>query len=214
MQQQQPKIDHYWTDSCFEEGYFTFPRLYSEIVKLFSDDCHFVEVGSWKGRSSAYMAVEIHNSGKKIKFDCVDTWMGSVTEDGHQNDTYVKNGNLYEKFLSNIKPVSHVITPVREDSVKAANLYEDGSLDFVFIDADHRYDSVVADIKAWLPKLKNLGVLAGHDYGWCSDVRRAVHDTIGVGEGKYEDQYGVGFSSYDDGFGEGCWVYQVEKIGE
>lgn len=208
------KIEHYWQDPIFEEGYFTYPNLYKGMVDLFSDGCHFVEVGVWKGRSAAFMAVEINNSGKSIKFDCVDTWKGSITEDEHQNDKYVKSDTLYEKFISNIKPVSHIITPIREDSVKAASLYEDHSLDFVFIDGDHRYANVLEDIKAWLPKIKHLGVLSGHDYGWCPDVRRAVHDTLGDGVGKYEDRYGVGFSSYDDDHKEGCWVYQVEISGE
>ena len=40
---------------------------------------------------------------------------------------------------------------------------EDGSLDFVFIDASHEYEHVKADILKWYPKVKNGGVLAGHD---------------------------------------------------
>ena len=56
------------------ENWFTFPLLYSEMVKRFSSESHFVEIGSWKGMSAAYMAVEIANSDKDIKFDCVDIW--------------------------------------------------------------------------------------------------------------------------------------------
>ena len=48
------------------------------MVNHFTDNSHFVEIGSWKGRSASYMAVEIFNSRKNIKFDCVDTWCGSV----------------------------------------------------------------------------------------------------------------------------------------
>jgi hypothetical protein len=193
----------------FGENYFTYPRFYSQMVSLFHDGCHFVEVGSWKGRSAAFMAVEIHNSGKKIKFDCVDTWKGSETEEQHQNDKFVKTDTLYEKFLENTRRVNHIITPIRKSSVEAAKDYADASLDFVFIDGDHRYECVLEDIKAWLPKIKNLGVIAGHDYGWCTDVRKAVHEVLGIGEGGYSDSYEEGYSSYDDDFGEGCWVYQV-----
>lgn len=39
------------------------------------------------------------------------------------------------------------------------------SLDFVFVDAEHGYESVVADSRAWLPKLRTGGYLFGHDYG-------------------------------------------------
>ena len=60
------------------QGWFDFEDLYSDVVKTFPEESHFVEVGSWKGKSASFMAVEIHNSKKQIKFDCVDTWNGSV----------------------------------------------------------------------------------------------------------------------------------------
>jgi hypothetical protein len=205
-----PVIKHFWEDSLFEEGYFTFPNLYAEMVRHFPTGSHFVEVGSWKGRSSAFMAVEINNSQKDIRFDCVDTWTGSETEDGHQKDQYVKAGTLYEKFLSNTKPVEHIITAKRGDSVKTSQTYEDDSLDFVFIDGDHRYEFVKADIEAWVPKVKSGGIIAGHDYGWCSDVRKAVHEFFGEGEGVYTDRYGTGYRSYDDPWREGCWIVKID----
>src|SRR5690606_26723571 len=49
-------------------------------------------------------------------------------------------------------------------SVKAARQFDDESLDFVFIDAKHDYDSVKADIAAWRPKVKIGGWVCGHDY--------------------------------------------------
>jgi hypothetical protein len=51
-------------------------------------------------------------------------------------------------------------------SVEASKLIPDGSLDFVYIDANHSYDSVQKDIDAWLPKVKTGGVLGGHDISW------------------------------------------------
>ena len=53
----------------------------------------------------------------------------------------------------------------RQASVQASASFDDGSLDYVVIDAEHGYESVVADITAWLPKLKPNGILFGHDYG-------------------------------------------------
>ena len=76
------KMDHYYKDV---QGWFTFPILYSWIVDKLKDNSHIVEVGAWLGQSVTYMGVEIINSGKTIKFDCVDTWEGSsecVNEDG------------------------------------------------------------------------------------------------------------------------------------
>lgn len=53
---------------------------------------------------------------------------------------------------------------IKEESVKAATLFEDNFFDFIYIDADHSYKSCLSDMKAWWPKLKKYGIFAGHDY--------------------------------------------------
>lgn len=53
---------------------------------------------------------------------------------------------------------------IRKRSVEAAAAFDDASLDFVFIDADHSYEGCSEDISAWLPKVKPGGWLCGHDY--------------------------------------------------
>jgi Methyltransferase domain len=52
----------------------------------------------------------------------------------------------------------------RTTSVEAAQRVPDRSLDFVYIDARHDYDSVLEDLEAWFPKLRAGGIMAGHDY--------------------------------------------------
>ena len=76
-----------------------------------------------------------------------------------------------------MKPVEGHYTPIKMESVEAAKLYEDESLDFVFIDAAHDYQNVKNDILAWYPKIKIGGKLGGHDYNW-GTVRGAVHDLL------------------------------------
>lgn len=164
-------MKHFYTNI---QGWSRFIPFYKDAIIEARDGAHFVEVGSWKGKSAAFMAVEIINSGKNIKFDCVDTWEGS-DEPAHHNDPIVQQGKLYEHFLENMKPVAHIITPVRMESVEAAKLYDDESLDFVLIDAAHDYTNVIADLHAWWPKIKKGGATAGDDYRW-SGVNKAVHE--------------------------------------
>jgi hypothetical protein len=45
-----------------------------------------------------------------------------------------------------------------------AKEFEDESIDFVFIDANHTYEFVSKDIAAFLPKMKKGGIMAGHDF--------------------------------------------------
>ena len=108
------------------------------------------------------MAVEIINSGKLIKFDCIDHWLGS---EEHKDNDKVDVDNLYEDFLKNIEPVKGIIKPVRVDSISASKLYKPNSLDFIFIDASHDEQSVKADLTYWMPRLKEDGIIAGDDIG-------------------------------------------------
>jgi predicted O-methyltransferase YrrM len=181
------------------EGWFTFPTLYQQIASLYPEGSHFVEIGVWKGRSAVFMAVEIENSKKHILFDCVDTWEGSDEHLDPKSSFYEPNlidnkDWLYQHFLENINPVKHIINPIRKPSLEAAKQYKDNSLDFVFIDASHDYENVMKDIEAWYPKVKNgTGVLAGHDYSWGPEVKKAVDEFFG--------KINLPIQEY-----EGCWV--------
>jgi hypothetical protein len=129
--------------------------IYKNMVERFSSGSHFVEVGTFLGKSAVFMAVEIINSGKNIKFDCVDHWEGS---EEHRDNENVNIDTLYEDFLKNIEPVRGVINPVRMDSANASLLYEPNSLDFVFIDASHDENSVKVDLASWMIRVKDDGV--------------------------------------------------------
>ena len=95
-------MEHYCEDI---QGWFDFHTVYANAVKEADDGSHFVEVGSWKGKSSVFMGVEIINSGKDIKFDCIDIW-----EHDKASKKYNFNPNeAFEEFKKNIIPVSSVL---------------------------------------------------------------------------------------------------------
>lgn len=152
-------MHHIFHQSQFGEDWFTFPEVYQEMVRRFPSGSKFVEIGSWKGKSSAFMCVEIANSGKKIDFCCIDTFEGSVE---HQNNPELPY--LYDIFKSNMKPLEGYYRDMRMPSMEAVQKFENESLDFVFIDGSHEYEDIKDDIISWLPKVKRGGVLAGHDY--------------------------------------------------
>lgn len=160
-------MEHFYQN--IGEDWFTYPELYKQAVRQF-DSGLFVEVGSWKGRSAAFLGVEIINSGKPIKLYCVDTWKGSVE---HKEMPCILNDSLYNEFIENTKSLESVIIPLKMASLAAAMHFEDNSIDFVFLDASHEYEDIKADIAAWYPKVKSGGIFAGHDYEW-NGVKRAV----------------------------------------
>jgi|TARA_Y100000310_G_scaffold124722_1_gene123521 predicted O-methyltransferase YrrM len=150
-------MDHFYKNIY---GFCDYTPLYRDVAERFPSGSHFVEVGGFLGKSAAYMAVEIINSGKHIKFDVVDHWQGSAE---HATADEINLETLYEDFLKNVEPVKGIINPIRMNSQEASKLYKLNSLDFIFIDADHDEEAVKADLISWMPRLKEDGVIAGDD---------------------------------------------------
>ena len=53
---------------------------------------------------------------------------------------------------------------IHNSSVNALKQFDNESLDFCYIDASHKYNDVKLDIKNWWSKVKEGGILCGHDY--------------------------------------------------
>lgn len=71
----------------------------------------------------------------------------------------------YLATLERLKEYEDRYRILRMTSLEAANTFDDGSMDFVYIDANHTYEGVKADLEAWYPKIKPGGLFAGDDYG-------------------------------------------------
>lgn len=100
----------------------------------------------------------------------VDSWAGAGAD--YEGDSGDWHAGLSQEKQDAYCERAETVTAFAEDrarilrmsSREAASLVPDGSLDFVFIDADHSYEGCSADIAAWLPKLKPGALLSGHDY--------------------------------------------------
>lgn len=84
-------------------------------------------------------------------------------------------------------------TLLRMSTREAADRFDGGSLNFVFIDADHRYKAVAADIDAWGSKVMPGGMLLGHDYNRAEfpGVVKAVHERFESVETFEDNVWGV-----------------------
>ena len=75
------------------------------------------------------------------------------------------NNEKWEKVAKEkLKNYKDKIIWINTTSVKAVVHFEDESLDFVYIDANHEYKFVLEDIELWTPKVKQSGVVGGHDH--------------------------------------------------
>lgn len=157
------------------QGYFDWEHVYREAVAAIPDGGTFVEVGCWKGMSLAFFLVEAKNSGKRINVFGVDHFQGSVG-DGPLNDMAAK-ADIAAICAANLARADYPARLIVSKSWDGAAHFEDGSCDYVFIDASHDKESVVRDLRAWIPKVKSGGVLAGHDINQ-SAVAEAVAECL------------------------------------
>lgn len=100
--------------------------------------------------------------GKKLYL--IDCWE-------HQQTGYIDVANVtdniheqyYQTTVNRTNPHKDRIEIIKKYSSDAINDFENESLDFVYIDANHKYEAVLQDINLWYPKIKKCGLLAGHD---------------------------------------------------
>lgn len=144
------------------------------VLDAVPEDCVWVELGSWTGKSAAYCIVELLNRNKLGKFYCVDTWQGGQEHNEHE---LIVTDNLKQTFDRNLEPVINYYQPIVSMSWDAADRFLDESVDFCYVDAGHTYHDVTRDLTAWWPKIKPGSYFAGDDYtkGW-PEVQQAVWD--------------------------------------
>lgn len=159
------------------EGWFNLPQAVAlqKIVKSLPVGSKVVELGSYKGRSSVAIASVLPT--ESILY-CVDHFQGSEEHKKSNLDV----ADLLETFTKNIEQfgVKDKICTLAMTTTQAAAKFDPETLDLVFVDAAHDYDSVKSDLLHWYPKIKPGGFLLCDDYevGW-PGVMRAVK-TMGL----------------------------------
>jgi len=159
------------------------------LFQLASDlpaDATVVEVGSWMGASTCFLAAGLKGAAAKIF--AVDNFAGLSTC-GEDRAWYQRHfnalgtGTTLDLFKRNFATLgfSGRAEPVVSDSLAAARSLERlrGTVDLIFIDGDHSYDGCRGDIEAWTPFLRKGGIVAFHDFGSrASGVTQAIFEAI------------------------------------
>lgn len=124
------------------------------------------EIGVYKGEFTEHFC----KAGLKIYG--VDPWL--VYEDyknprgqGRLNFQYDHAARFLKKYID-----LGTCSLIRKTSMEALDDFEDESLDFVYIDANHLLKYVVEDIVGWSKKVRKGGVISGHDYFRTKGTRR------------------------------------------
>jgi len=164
---------------------------YQTISKLVNNNgwTKGVEVGVYAGRTFRQLLVLCPD----LDITGVDLYEPQPENSGPEKWLPGENGHAwdhernYNSMLAVCEKFSHRARIIKDYSVNAAKQFENNSIDFVFIDADHSYKSVCEDIDAWSPKIRAGGMIIGHDFHF-PGVSKAVIEKFGEN----------GFSTADD----------------
>lgn len=179
-------------------GFFDYSSLYDRVVERSHDGAVMVEVGVWQGCSARYLAKRAASAGLSFHLWLVDLFRGHKGTEKLMkgiHPSFGPNSNYISMVASNLRRagIADHVSLLQCPSDLAARLFDDGACDFVFVDADHEYESVKKDILAWLPKVRPGGLLAGHDMNF-PGVNRAVKEIFGTG---FSQGHGV------------CWMVDI-----
>jgi hypothetical protein len=140
----------------------------NDLAKLFGELNFKVgaEIGVERGEYA-----EIICKGSKAKLYCVDSWQSYGDYRVHRSQS--KLDNFYGETKKRLKHYNVEI--IRKFSMDAVKDFENGSLDFVYIDGNHEYRYIVDDLVEWSKKVRSGGIVSGHDYRREKSLRYRCH---------------------------------------
>lgn len=136
-----------------------------------------VEIGSYRGKSAAMLALGSAPDGRVTAIDPHLRSEGAGTTAYGDEDERVFHETMARVGISD--RVTHVV----ETSAAARPGWGDTPIDLLWIDGDHSYEGVRRDLEDWAGLVKPGGLLACHDYAHREGVRRAWDEMIRGADG-------------------------------
>jgi len=121
-----------------------------------------VEIGSWMGRSTAWLAAGSMAAGREHVY-AVDLFDGGPML--KHLEVIRQEGTTYHRFVENLEQLGlfdHV-EPIVGDSQEAARNWTGGDVRLLFIDGNHDYAAVKADFELWTRHMPAGGIVVFDD---------------------------------------------------
>ncbi|WP_294606322.1 class I SAM-dependent methyltransferase [uncultured Roseovarius sp.] len=148
-----------------------------------------VEIGVWDGKFSQVILDETNPTQLVL----IDPWdmLSDDTEDTFVHSRWGDTDYMGAMYLNVARLYAHLpqVILCKGFSVPVLETFPDNYFDWMYIDGNHRYEHVLADLRVAARKLRVGGLIAGDDFFWKQDdrqqVREAVLDFLGeVGAGR------------------------------
>ena len=165
------KIDRIKGHLGLNEGFLLF-----KIAKSLSENSVIVEIGSFKGKSTCFIAEGIGN--KKMQLICIDPWKDNLMQE--------KGDVIFNEFTQNTKKYRDKFSILRGFSYEVIKEWPiQRKIDFLWIDGDHSYEGVKKDIFNWIPLVKERSFICFHDYRDAPGVKKAVDELVAENKIKF-----------------------------
>jgi hypothetical protein len=133
----------------------------------------FAEIGVWKSNLTKRI---LRNTSEIEEYWAVDAWDIDFALSRTEKRRTVED--WFSMYLNCCELMRYFpqLKVIKATSEHASTVFPDSYFDMVYLDANHEYEDVYADIGYWLPKVRDGGLLGGHDYGghrWAG-VKEAV----------------------------------------
>lgn len=154
--------------------------FYARLAEELSPEARVVEVGVGFGRSIVFLAHRLIKLGKtNVELWGIDPWPRHPLAGAPYGPLYYANALGMMLAYATAEELS-LLRLVRAPSEHASRMFARRSVDVVFIDADHDEHAVRLDIESWMPKVRQGGLLCGHDFGGDKvGVTKVVHRIFG-----------------------------------
>ena len=164
----------------------------NELILMFIENNYRVgaEIGVWKGYFSRQLCKRVPG----LKLYCIDLWepfscdffpkslsKSSASENKKWYFAFESKewqDSFYRSACWRLSKYNAII--IRKASMEAVKDFPEGSLDFIYIDANHSYDFVMQDLIEWSKRVRIGGIISGHDYDPDWGVKQAVDDYVRI----------------------------------
>ncbi len=155
--------------------------LLFKIARSLKENSVIVEIGSFKGKSTCFIAEGI--GSRNIRFFCIDPWKDGLMQE--------KGDEIFNEFLQNTKEYKDRLSILRGFSHEVIKEWPtQRKIDFLWVDGDHSYEGIRRDILNWIPLVRKGSFICFHDYRDAPGVKKAVDELVRNNKIKFVNREG------------------------
>lgn len=156
----------YWKEIDAGSNMFDFAEQYERFANELPNGCRIAEVGVSNGKSALFLASKLTELNKTYELDMID------------NLDYGKEVQMKEILKNILNSGLPNINFIAKDSLNACAAYPDELFDLIFLDSSHEYGQTKCEIRCWIHKIKEGGIISGHDANYEDGVGKAIREVV------------------------------------